>query len=106
KIALLIILVFSSTISLKAQEQSLSVSGTVTDIFGNPLEGVVVTSQNGKNGTSTDADGKYSLTLEEGVVALTFHSRAYATMKLDIGQNRRDFDISMPYDVHGKDDWV
>ncbi|MFR4237484.1 MAG: hypothetical protein ACLT1W_15595 [Alistipes onderdonkii] len=40
--------------------------GRVTDEYGKPLPGVVVNSENGRNGTTTGIDGKYVLTVNDG----------------------------------------
>ncbi|WP_225444049.1 TonB-dependent receptor [Echinicola arenosa] len=42
------------------------VSGTVTDKNGEPIPGVTVVEQGTVNGTATDLDGKYTLSVEEG----------------------------------------
>jgi TonB-linked SusC/RagA family outer membrane protein len=43
------------------QQQVISVTGTVTDVSGQPLPGVTVVEKGTTNGTITDIDGKYSL---------------------------------------------
>src|SRR5690554_303579 len=103
---LILALAFTHTFQLKAQEPSIPISGKVSDIFGNPVAGVVIDSQNGKNGTSTEADGSYTLILTDGSQYVTFRSKGYATQRFDIGQLTGDLDVSLQYDVHGKDDIV
>ena len=48
-----------------AQMKLYTVSGTVTDTEGEPLAGVYVFIKDGKDGTMTDADGKYSIKLSK-----------------------------------------
>ncbi|WP_230981321.1 TonB-dependent receptor [Echinicola salinicaeni] len=43
-----------------------NVTGTVTDKNGEPIPGVTVVEQGTVNGTATDLDGKYSISVEEG----------------------------------------
>ncbi|TLF47156.1 TonB-dependent receptor domain-containing protein [Maribacter aurantiacus] len=60
---LLPLLVLSITFSY-AQEKN--ITGTVTDQTGLPLPGVSVVEVGTTNGTQTDFDGNYSITIEEG----------------------------------------
>jgi TonB-linked SusC/RagA family outer membrane protein len=106
KISLLFAFVLTYTLNVEAQEQSISITGKVTDTFGNPLEGVIVNSQNGKNGTSTDLEGNFMLTLTDDSEYLNFRSKGYAAQRLDIGQSGGVLDVTLQYDVHGKDDIV
>jgi TonB-dependent starch-binding outer membrane protein SusC len=57
---------------LNAAAQDRTVSGKVTDEKGAPVEGVSVTSSNGKQGTQTDKDGKFSISLPASVKTLNF----------------------------------
>ena len=103
KTALVLVLGFIHTFHTEAQEQTIPVGGKVTDVFGNPLEGVNINSENGKNGTSTDADGNFLLTLTDGSKHLNFRSRGYITQSVDIAQIEADLNVSLQFDVHGKD---
>jgi len=54
-------------VSLVSAQQNLSVSGVVTDASdGNPLVGVTVMIKGTTTGTSTDANGKYSINAPQG----------------------------------------
>ena len=48
------------------KEVDIIVSGTVTDINGEPIPGVTVSVSGASIGTSTDLDGEYSLSVPEG----------------------------------------
>lgn len=66
---LLLCFVFQS----RAQENSLLISGTVTDQQNQPLPGVTVVLKNTTTGTVTDIDGKFSLRAATGaVIAFSF----------------------------------
>lgn len=52
---------YESQETLSEVQQSLSVSGKVTDTSGSPLPGVSVVVKGTTNGTITDTDGKYTL---------------------------------------------
>ncbi|MEL7586149.1 MAG: TonB-dependent receptor [Prolixibacteraceae bacterium] len=57
----------------RAQENSLLISGTVTDQQNQPLPGVTVVLKNTTTGTVTDIDGKFSLRAATGaVIAFSF----------------------------------
>jgi TonB-linked SusC/RagA family outer membrane protein len=60
KFTLIILLLFTGCSMLYAQ--SVKVSGTVTDNTGNAIQGVSVSVRGTTNATSTDVNGKYSLT--------------------------------------------
>lgn len=62
-----LVLVLLCTISVLAQE-NITVTGTVVDVKNVPLAGVAVIQQGTTNGSATDADGKYSITLPKGSV--------------------------------------
>ena len=47
--------------SVSAWAQNISVSGTVTDVNGEPVIGAYVLVKGTSNGTSTDVDGKYQI---------------------------------------------
>ena len=56
--------------------QVITVSGTVTDANNHPLAGVSVTVKNSKTGTSTDAAGIYTISVQEGAT-LVFSYTGY-----------------------------
>ena len=55
-----------------ASAQNRTVSGKVTDEKGAPLEGVSVTIPKGKQGTQTEKDGTYSISIPAAVKSLIF----------------------------------
>jgi len=54
-----------------------TVSGTVTDDIGEPVEGVVVTASGGTGTDTTDTDGDYNMQLGVGTYSLTFSHPGY-----------------------------
>lgn len=70
------------------------VSGRVTDAAGRPLAGVSVTVQGSRNGTSTDADGRYSLNLPDGATTLVFSSVGYQTQAVAV-EGRTEVNLTM-----------
>lgn len=89
----MLFLLFFVQIAL-AQERT--ITGTVTDENGMPLPGAAVLEKNTSNGASTDFDGKYSITVNEGSV-LVFSYVGYANKEVSIGTNNV-IDVSLEPD--------
>lgn len=65
------------------------VSGVVTDSSGEPLTGATVLEKGTSNGTSTNIDGQYALTVQEGKT-LVFSYIGYETKELVVKGNTLD----------------
>src|SRR5580698_9816676 len=61
-----------------AQIPPILIHGTVRDEKGNPISGVSITVSGSQNGTTTDAEGHYSITVPAADNVLTFSSIGYA----------------------------
>lgn len=82
KVALLALpMLFFSFLSFS---QSLSVSGTVKDESGSPMPGVTVVVKGTTNGTITDADGLYSIKVQDSKSSLTFSFVGMETQTIEI----------------------
>lgn len=81
-ISVLILMLFGGSGDIFAQ--SLKLKGKVTDENGLPLIGAGIISPDGKIGTITDIDGKYSLDVPESVKILTFSYIGYASKEIVI----------------------
>lgn len=57
-------------------------SGTVVDKANNPLPGISVFEKGTKNGTTTNGDGKYTLTLSKVGATITFRMVGYITKEI------------------------
>ena len=79
-----------------------TVTGVVKDAAGLPLAGVAVLVKGTSNGSSTDADGKFSFVLnDENLSAgkiLQFVCLGYTTVELPLG-SKRVFDVTMTDDT-------
>jgi TonB-linked SusC/RagA family outer membrane protein len=94
---LLIILV--TILSHCALAQELNVSGRVTDANdGVPLPGVNVVVKGTTNGTVTDTEGKYNLTVPSGSSVLIFSFIGLVTQEIDVN-GRQVIDVPMNSDV-------
>ena len=75
-----------------------NVTGTVTEKAGQPIPGVSVTEKGTKNGTSTDANGKFTLSVQPGAV-VTFTSIGLTTKEVTVGQSST-IDVVMDDDAN------
>jgi TonB-linked SusC/RagA family outer membrane protein len=78
--------------ALHAQDRT--VRGRVTTETAEPLVGVNVALKGTNRGTTTDAQGQYSLAVPAGSATLTFSSVGYATQDVAVG-NRTTLDVTM-----------
>jgi len=70
---------------LNAAAQNRTISGKVTDEKGAAIEGVTVTSSDGKQGTQTDKSGNYSISIPAAVKSLIFTSVNFETLTRTVG---------------------
>lgn len=85
----MVVLLFMS-ISMFAQQHS--VKGTVVDQNGQPIIGMTVMEQGTQNGTTTDIDGNYQITLSSGGAVLEFTALGYSTVVEQVN-NRAVIDV-------------
>jgi TonB-linked SusC/RagA family outer membrane protein len=78
--------------------QNFQVSGRVSDSNGNALPGVNVVVKNTTTGTTTDANGGYSLTAANQNATLTFSFIGFTTQDIAIG-GRSTVNVTMSEDV-------
>ena len=81
------------------------VSGTVTDDTGNPIPGVNVIIKGTTTGTTTDAEGKYTLSVSEENVVLVFSFIGYAVQEVPVN-GRSVIDVRLVEDVQSLDEVV
>ncbi|MBC8154600.1 MAG: TonB-dependent receptor [Bacteroidetes bacterium] len=81
----------STLLQLKATEAPAdqTVSGTVLDEKNAPLPGVTVAIRNTNRGTTTDADGKYTLTVPNENAVLVFSFVGYVNQEVTVGTQSR-----------------
>ncbi len=79
--------------------QGREVTGTVLDAtLGDPLPGVTVLIKGTTRGTTTDLDGRFSLTVQPGDETLVFSFVGFTAQELAIG-NRSNFDLELEEDI-------
>ncbi|MBW7892107.1 MAG: SusC/RagA family TonB-linked outer membrane protein, partial [Chitinophagaceae bacterium] len=76
--------------------QTISVTGTITDVTGAPMEGVSVLEKGTNNGTVSNTDGRYSLSVRSNAV-LVFSFSGHKELEERVG-NRSTINISLESD--------
>ena len=90
-----LILLFSFTQIAVAQQE---VSGTVKDKYGMPLAGVTVLETDTKNGTATNFDGQFTITISDENASLTFRYLGFKRKVINVnGEN--SIDVVLEEDV-------
>jgi TonB-linked SusC/RagA family outer membrane protein len=79
--------------------QQRTISGTVSDSQGKGMPGVNVIVKGTSAGTTTNVDGQYSISVNDGLNVLVFSFIGYATQETDIG-SRTSLDITLLEDVN------
>lgn len=77
----------NATASAPQQSSRFTVTGVVNDAHGEPLIGVNVKNQKSLDGTITDMDGKFSLSVNKGDV-LEFSYVGYTTQQVTVNSNK------------------
>ncbi len=85
--------------------QSIIVSGKVTDESGVAMPGVNIIERGTTNGTTSDADGKYSLSVSQGNAVLVLSFIGYTNMTVEVA-NRTTIDVSLISDVKSLEEVV
>ena len=82
-----------------------TITGTVTDVEGNPLIGVNVLIKDSDLGTSTDLDGKFELSIPDTAKTLIFSYIGYENLEININ-NQTEFNIQLEEDAQQLDEVV
>lgn len=70
------------------QPEDVNLSGTVTEESGQPIPGVSITIKNSTKGTTTDAEGRYSLSVAGKDEVLVFSFLGYEKQEIIVGDNK------------------
>ena len=97
-------LLFAFLVFQGVMAQNKTVTGTVTDVSGSPLPGVNVVEKGTSNGTSTDFDGNYNISVAENAT-LVFSSLGYATTEMSVA-GTTTANISLADDAESLDEVV
>jgi len=86
KFSLLLLLAMFALLHTSGYAQNKVVKGTITDASGLPIPGANVLLKGTRTGTSTDFDGKYSISAAPGQV-LVFSSTGSKTVEMPVGES-------------------
>ena len=75
-----------------------SVNGTVTDENGEALPGATVVEKGTTNGTVTDVEGRYRLSVSNGSATLVISFVGYTREEIPVG-NRTTIDVNLTPDI-------
>ena len=81
-----------------AVQQQITITGTVSDVSGDPLPGVTVMIKGISQGTATDANGAYTLPVQNENAILVFSYIGYISQEVAVG-NRRTVNITLNEDI-------
>ena len=87
-----------------SQQDGRTISGTVTDTDGEPIVGANITQKGTTNGTSTNVDGKFSITIPPGSV-ISVSYIGYITQEINAG-NQTTFNIQLIEDTQALEEVV
>jgi outer membrane receptor for ferrienterochelin and colicins len=107
KFILILLSLFSITTAI-AQDKQAVISGTVT-YNGDPVPFANVYVKNGTNGTSADIDGKFTLKVPSGTIAIVVQSQGFRTQTKQISSEAeitQDVNFSLVEDVLGLEEVV
>ncbi|WP_298708934.1 TonB-dependent receptor [Chitinophaga sp.] len=88
-----------------AVAQARKLTGTVTDESNQPLPGVSILLKGKNTGTTTDAEGKYSLQIESGAAILEFRLMGYLPVSKSPG-TAATLDVTLAADIRGMEEVV
>ncbi|HDR90455.1 MAG TPA: TonB-dependent receptor [Bacteroidetes bacterium] len=88
-----------------AIQQQLTVTGEVTDEEGNPMPGVNIVEKGTMNGTISDTNGRYTLTVTSPDAVLVFSFVGYDSQEITVG-SRRMIDVILVEAVSGIEEVV
>lgn len=90
--------VCGNTVSAETAPAAIDVSGTVLDETGKGMPGVNILVKGTTNGTTTDANGAYRITVDNGDAVLLFSFIGYLSQEITVGA-RSVIDITLQPDV-------
>ncbi len=91
--------------TVEIAQQSITITGTITDNQGDPIIGANVVEKGTTNGTSTDLDGKFRLSVKNAQSVLLITYIGYTNQEEVVG-NKTSFNITLQEDSKIMDDVV
>ena len=79
-------------------QQGTTITGTVTDTYGDPLPGVSILIKGTTQGTATDANGAYSLSVQNENAILVFSFVGFNTQEIPV-RDQRTINVTLSEDI-------
>ncbi|WP_242204245.1 SusC/RagA family TonB-linked outer membrane protein [Aestuariivivens insulae] len=98
-------IIFIKTSEVVAPVQQVSINGTIADLNGQPLPGANILEKGTTNGTQSDFDGAFSLTVANKNAILVVSYIGYATKEITVGE-QTNIAIVLEEDAAGLDEVV
>ncbi|GAA3575689.1 TonB-dependent receptor [Snuella lapsa] len=92
------VLVQEKPIKEELKDQELEISGTITDQNGQPLPGASILEKDTTNGTQTDFDGKFSLSVSNNNAVLVISYIGFQSQEVAVG-DQTDITVTMREDA-------
>lgn len=102
---MLLFLIVFMAIATSVTAQQTNVTGQVTDPSGETIPGVNILEKNTNNGTVTDLDGNYELTVASPEAILVFSFVGFESQEIVVG-GRSTVDVTLTEGAHGLDEVV
>ncbi|MBN2213498.1 MAG: TonB-dependent receptor [Bacteroidales bacterium] len=96
---------YESLYSDPSRRQQIEVSGTVVDAGGNTLPGVNIVEKGTENGTISDIDGRYTITVAGPEATLVFSFVGYLQEEIPVG-SRTNINVTLVEDILQLDEVV
>lgn len=93
-----VLLMSLSVDAVNAQSATTQITGKVTDVKGEPVQGVSVKVKGSPGGTATSADGSFTLTLPNANSTLIFSNIGYTTQEVKVN-NRQSLTVTLAEDA-------
>ncbi len=90
---------------VKAKLQPITVTGTVSDETGNPIPGVTIVLKGTTQGSISDANGEYTINVDDPDATLVFSFIGMLTQEVQVG-NQTSINITMIADAIGLEEVV
>ncbi|WP_339926290.1 SusC/RagA family TonB-linked outer membrane protein [uncultured Cyclobacterium sp.] len=104
-LSFLCLLVYLQGSQAMAQDAMTTITGKVINEIGQPIQGVLINSGTSDQGTYTDTEGNYTLSLPISETFLLFEAKGFANRQVQI-DNKSNIDLELAFDRHGKDDVI
>jgi len=83
-----------------------TITGRVVDDQGEPVPGVNIIEKGTTNGTTTDVDGRYTISLSTTSAVLVYSFIGYQNQEITVGANQTVVDIKLVTDIRSLDEVV